>query len=1220
MLRAYLTSQRGSIPFTALGLIMLLIATVGLYHFNKLDELSVEQRIFRRSDIETFYGSAQMAFQIQQIARMATESVLIKESTESFAEPIDVDKWHDVDKYPEWRDELKSKISNGVEKAVIDSYANYKRHSNELIGVGNHEYDLSNFLEDKGEGSVTVDVKPDGNTEEAKRMLLSISIDPNNTIGIRNKDTSFAFSMRADTLVGVDGRPFTMAEAVYDFTGIFKKESPNIWDFDASKDTVDEFSWYIWAAEEVLGLLEANLKHQVKFATDERVTYSLAHMIIAYKEKQHFGTFDYLHSVREILRPWVGDEEEGKEFLSLLRQSIESGYVDQAIGLMDSGILLGRLNSLSWKVNNGILSVIGKLDSSLINAANFPEDYTLKQSYVSRGVIQRLHTARDISSISKAGNDLNIIQSDVEKAASAPSLFRRSWTSNLWNHRRGINDEYREFVNEIEYSEYLVKTSLQDMRTVQDSLNEMENALDESKCEGILASQLWFGRGGDFGDAGTKGLNEILLVKKENARAISENLTSLQSQINLLRYQESDGAIDETYELATSNIRSALTSLDTASTYRGYYYSCRESWGTSHSRPTSGCEEGRTMSETYECGSEEEPATCVSYWREYRCTCKDYYKSKYSDKMSKANYALLGAKNEVESLEGSINNWFYDHSYDGILTKISKIHGHETFEGLTGFYYNHHSINPSQNHVKDFKSVLNLNDPQSEISPQTALSYTIGSPMEEEFLDYGYAFIHATFTSLNSGFNPKNADIQYDKARDILKAMQKDGFFEFLLELITAISDLLNQFGQILNLLSIIEEDRASFPMLKDHIYATFPVPPLDQNDKGFSLLHDIRIRADNHPGVLEFSLPIIGERRIELPPGNDPNGGTGYSIPIPFTPLHIYAWGFDITRSQVGSEPLSSKAVPEKSTLWLADYESQGYLAPFAMMRLDDNHVPAPVYLHKPLMFKYEFTAGDYLDSDSGISKGFNSNKLPPVIVIALGPFTTSFKGWIEPPDSSNHLPIDVALEDLGDHIVVTATLQNEVVPPGDFLFRVYETGKINNRATLLSRELTGSLNELPLKLDIKKSDLSQLETHGWSILNADLYALDNGDFPQNEELLEHVIGEDHANLVVVNPDLKIGVSISDYNSESIIIRNWGNRRVEVTLTAEGECCFFKDGRDWYRDLWSGDLEANEAKRVDIRPVGPNSLTLKAEIPVEVQRLIQNSSSMRLVDNQEIR
>ncbi|MFQ5815274.1 MAG: hypothetical protein ACE5G7_02135 [Candidatus Hydrothermarchaeaceae archaeon] len=1222
MLRGYTTSERGSVPFTALGLVILLTATVGVYHFNKIDEMRVEHRTVRRADMETFYGLAQIAFDIQQIARMAAEDVLNRDSVGSYAEPINVDKWHDEGAYQAWSEGLKMEISEEVERSVINSYSQYERHHNEHLGIGSLEYDFSNFLGGKDGASVKVEVLPDEFDKGQRKMTLNISTEPSKYIGIRNTETGFSLTMRDDTLVGVDARPFTMAEEVYDFTGIFKRDSPNIWDFEASRDTVDEFAWYIWAAEEVLGLLEANLRHEVRFATDARVTYSLAHMIIAYKEKQHFDAYDYIHVAREVLRPWVGNEEGGKEFLGLLKSGIQSGYVDQAIGMMESGVLLGRLNSLSWNVNNNIIRVVARLDSSLVNGANFPVDYIPGGGFIpSRGAVQLLQTASDISSLSRTEGQLKDMRNSIADATGDPALYRSRWVGYLNYHRSVVDREYHEFVEDVDEAESSIGFALRDMGYVGDSLVEMEHALDESKCESMLASQLWYGSGGEAGDEGLKGLNEVFLVKRNDAEDISNSLTFLQEHIGVLRYQEDGDDIDETYEFASSDMRRALNALQGASAYRGYYYSCRESWSTSHSRPTSGCEESRIVEEDYDCGTEEEPATCTRTWTEYRCTCKGFYKRKYADRMSGASYALLSAIEEIESLKASITSWFDERGYEDVLEEISEVHGYKTGMGLMGFYYNHHRINPPhRSYVTAFEYALNLSEPKAKSNPGTALSYTVGDPVEEEFTDYGYGFIHTTFTGLYTAFNPRGASIRYDEAKAALKTMREDGFFEFLLELTTAISYLINYFGDILSLLIAMDRDYASFPMLKDHLYASFPLPPIGQSSKGFSLLHDIRIRADNHPAVLEFSLPLLGERRIELPPSNSQEGGKGYSIPIPFTPLNIYAWGFHITRSQVGSEPLNVEAVGEKSTLWLVDYENQGNLAPLATVRFDNESFPTPVYLHRSLMYKYEFTAGDYEGSRGGITKSFNSEKLPPVIIIALGPFTTNFRGWVEPPDAGEgHVAVDVVLEESSDGVIVAAKLSPELeVQKGGFLLRIYEVG--NNEGSLLSQEIRGSLDEMPLELELEKTELSLPKTHGWSLVNVDLYALDEEVISLDAELLEHVIGEDHASLPLVDPALEVDVRITDYDGESIGILNNGNRRVEVGLASDDGCCFFKKRSNWERGLWAGSLGAGETRRIRIRPVGPVSLALKAEIPIEVQRLIQNATGMRFHDYYELR
>ncbi len=1215
MSNEFLKEEKGGIPFTALGIVMLLIAAVGVYHFNKLDETRVEQRTTRRADMETFYGLAQTVFDIQQEAREAAEETLLRDSVETYARPISVDGWHENGTYQAWRAELAKKISGEVKREIVGYY-----NSNGSYSDAGVEYDFSNFLGDNGSTFIDVAVVPD---ESWRKMALNISIDPTRHVKAKKGETGFSLGMRGDTLVVVDARPYTMSKAVYDFTGIFKKSSRNVWDFNASRDTVDEFAWYIWAVEEVLGLLEANLRHDVRFATDERVTYSLAHMIVAYKEKQHFGTYDYLHVVREILRPWLGDEDGGREFLGLLKRGVESGYVDQAIGMMESGVLLANLNSYSWKVNNNILRVVARLDSSLVNPENFPRDYIPGGGLIpGRGAVQQLRAARDVSSIEAAENDLRSTRSGITEAASDPGLYQSQWSSSLSRHRGEVRREYREFTEEIDNAVASVGSAVSEMGYVTNSLAAIEDALNESKCSSIIASQLWYGSIGEGGE-GTKGLEDVLPIKRDEGGNLSRGLSHLKGTIGELRYQNAEGDIDEKYELASDEMRRAGDALNGASTYRGYFYSCRETWDTSRSAPTSGCEESRVVEEEYDCGTEKKPATCTRSLREYRCTCKDYYRREYGERMSRASYAFLSAAEELRALGSSIAKWFEEHGYEDALNELSVIHGYRTGRGLMDFYYNHYktSLPDQRGYVGALEYALNLSEPRANSTPRSALSFRTGDVAGEVFVVYGYGFVHTTLTGLYSAFNPGGANIEYDKARDALKTMRKDGFFDFLLELITAISDLLNYFGDILSMLSAIDREYASFPLLRDHLYASFPLPPIGQSSKGFSLLHDIRMRADNHPAVLEFSLPLIGKRRIALPPREGQMGGRGYSIPVPFTPLYIYAWGFDIARSQVGSEPLSKEAVGEKSTLWLIDYENQGNLAPLAMMKLGNKTLPTPVYLHRPLMYKYDFTVGDFAGPAGGIAKGFKPGKLPPVIVVALGPFATKFRGWVEPPDAGGrYVAVDVAIKESGDSIAITAKLPPEAERfEGVFLLRVYESGGISNDSPW-SRELKGSLDKMPLELVVKKTDLLQLKTHGWSLVNADLYALDEIANSSGSDLLDHVIGEDHANLPIVDPALKVDVRIAGYDGESIALANNGNRRVEVVLTATDGCCFFKESNSWERGLWTGSLAADGEMKVSIRPVGPVSLDLKTEMPIEVQRLIQNSTGVHLHDQYKLR
>jgi hypothetical protein len=1190
---------------------------MGAYHFSRVGERSLEQRTVRRADMETFYALAQIAFDTQQTARIAAEDILTKDAIESYAEPINLDEWHDNGTYLTWRKKLRTKISKEVKQAAVDSFSRHKEYhkgrSDKL------EFDFSHFLESEDEALIEVSVIPDTFDEGQNMMLLNISTEPGRYIGVNNRDTGFSIAMRVDSLVGVEARPFTMADAVYDFTGIFKRDSPNVWDFEASRDTVDEFAWYIWAAEEILGLLEANLRHEIRFATDERATYSLAHMIIAYKEKQHFGTYDYLHVVREVLRPWIGDEEGGREFIELLKRGMQSGYIDLAIGVMKSGSLMEKLNALSWDINDYILRVVARLDSSLISESNFPEDYIPKGGFMpDRGAVQQLHTARDVSALDLAKSDLRDIQKGIESAAAAPALFRSRWIDSLNHHRGEVGREYREFVGEVSNAESSLDSALLEVRLVEDSLRDMEQLLNESKCESQVASQLLYGSGGALGEDGIKGLEDILPVKRDEAVKIAGELDILLGLIAGLKYVEDESDIDETYASSSTQMQRASNSLVVASTFRDYYYSCRESWSTSHSSPTPGCEESRTVSEDYECGTEEAPATCTRSWVEYRCTCKDYYMREYTDRMTKAGDSLLSSIEEIESLEYSINNWFDERGYEKVLDGISEAHGHKTGGGLMGFYYRYHGIKtPHRGYVDAFEYALNLSESKAESHSRMPLSYTVGNPVEEDFSAYGYIFIHTVINGLHASFNLGNAAIRYENAEKALESMRDDGFFAFLLELTTSISDLMSHFGDALGTLSAMDRDYVSFPMLREHLYASFSLPPFGKSTKGFSLLHDIRIRADNRPAAIELSLPLLGEYRIELNPRN--GTGKGYSIPIPFTPLNIFAWEFHIVRSQVGSKSLDPEAVGEKSILWLVDYENQGTVASIATVRLDNESVPVPIYLHRPLMYKYEFTAGEYEESLAEISKSFESGELPPVIVIALGPFATNFGGWFEPPDSKReYLPVNVYLEESPNGLVVSADLPLESRDTvGSFLLKVYETGNVD-RPGHMDMEIWGSLKDLPREFKLEKTNLSLLKTYGWTLVNADIYVLDVEINSSDFELMEHVIGEDHASLPIIDPDLNLDVRLARHDGTSIDIVNRGNRRVEVVVKAEKGCCFFREGNTWERNMWTGSIGIG-TKRVEVRRVGPVSLELRALLPLEVERLIRNSADMHLQEYYKI-
>ncbi|MEE8167840.1 MAG: hypothetical protein V3T58_03075 [Candidatus Hydrothermarchaeales archaeon] len=1219
----FISEQEGAVPFSALAMAMLLLAGVAIYHFSDMDLARARQRNLRTADMDTFYGTAQVVLDVQQAVRETAEKVIMNSSIATYENPIDVDQWHSGDGYSIWKETLRDNLEREIGLRILEFYAHddatilekrYRSHST--------DFDFSNFIGGGETDNFEVEVVPDEFTMAQKELTVKFGFSEHGIISSKNRFTGHTMSMKAGSEVAIDVRPFTMADKVYNFTGIFKRNAPDVWDFSSTRDTVDEFAWYIWAAEEVVGLLEANLRHEIRFATDERATYSLAHMIIAYKEMQHFGTFDYLHTLKEVLRPWIGQENRGKEFLSLLRLGIESGYVDQALGMMESGQMIEKLYSSSQKTNHAILHSIAYLDSSLVSQRNVPFDYFPPANEIpTQGAVQQLRIAHDIALLREAASDVEETLVAVEEAEYNPGRYDSAWLGTIEADGEMVEAEYSEFRGAVRSALESSKAAGVRMQQVKDALIHMRTTLDDGKCESILAGQLWYG--GDDGNQGLKGMREILPLKEKGAEGFIEEIATLQEMLLELKYDDRDGALDEEYEETMNKLRAAKKALSEAGGYRNYYYSCRDYWGTSHSRPTSGCEESRTESETYSCGTEKEPRTCTTYWKEYRCTCKSYYRDEYTEHMSKALEKLPGVLNGIYSMDSSITRWFKEHSYDKTMDKIPEIHGFASGTGIASFYYNHHESElPGEGYTSEFEVNLNLKSKSEEIVP--ALSYEVGDAIGEEFADYGYAYIHATISGIYGSFHPSGVEMEYSKAREILEKMRGDGFFDFLTELLDMLSALLNYAGDIEGALVLLERESVAFPNLMEHLYTTLPPPPFGRDNQGFSILHDIRLRVDNHPLTLKFTVPLLGDVEFELPPGSNPQGGKGYSIPLPFTPIHIYSWGFDIVRSQVGNNATDPGETGEKSILRVIDYENQGNIAPLAEMSIGDERLPAPVYLHKPVMYKYEFTAGDYEDeyANHAISKGLKSQRLPPVIVIALGPFVTNFGSWEEPPDSGKTLlSIDVEFSKpyASEFPVFARVRQDHYDGEMKALVRIYETaaGRSNQVYPKSNSYAEISLDrETPVDIEVKESALSLLKSYGWSLLNADAYI-----FPERaveEEIKDRVSGEDHASIPLIDPELDMDVRISKIEQNKILMSNFGNRRVDVTLTSshKGKSCgFFRRENIWSKNLWEGTMEAGESRWVDAAIVGSVTLSLDVDVPGAVLRALENVTSVHAED-----
>ncbi len=1225
----FLYDENGSVPLVPLSLILLLISGATLYHFYKLDQLSAEDKNLRTSAVNTFYTTAQVALDLQSTLRGATEEVILNKSIKTYHDPIDVDRWYSKGDYGSWRGNLKAEMEEEIRREIFGFYAQgdgegisswYETHST--------DFNFSEFMDEKlGEGNLKVKLTPDTDGSQVQKLQVDLEFtEGSGLIKSENRFTDTSLSVKVGASTAVDARPFSISDRIYNFTGIFKRNAKDVWDFSSNRDTVDELAWYIWAAEEILGLFEANLKHNVRLATDERATYSLVHLIIAYKEIQHFGSFDYLNTLKEVLRPWIGDEDLGKEFLRTLKLSIESGYADQALGVIKSGVLLGELNKLTWRVNNAIVTAIALLDSSLINQNNFPSDYIPPKDKLPRlGVIQMLGLASELSPLETAHNDIDSIRNAVAESTGSPDRFNDGWIKNLRNDEDLIKKDYDEFFLEPQKAKLASKSASDNIANAKGDVSLLAKTLRDGRCESPLAAQLWFGGANDPRSGyGLKGLSEILPYYESKAQEILIDLNDLSPMLEDLKYDNFDGTIDEGYGEALARLKNARSHLSTARQYKNYYFACRDSWGTTHSNPTSGCEESREMSESYDCGTKKAPKTCIKRWKEYRCTCKDQYAKEYSIAMDKAKDKLSDLPDEITTLGSSINKWFEDHGLPEALRTTAEIAGFDDGEGIANFYYNHHSSElPGDGYVREFRQSLNLSDEGRANGALPALSYPIGEERREEFADYGYAYVHTAISSLYSVLNPDGTDMRYDKAKEALEAMKREGFFDSLTEVLEKSLTLLNYVGEIEGAISELASASVAFPNLLDHLYTTVLLPPLPENGN-YSIIHDIRLRADNRPIGLKLSLPLLGKIDYELPPAS--GEGRGVSLPVPLTPIHIYGWGFEIVRSQVGEGKTEPGEIPEKSTIRVIDYTNQGNAAPLLEFSTGNKSMLTPIYVHKPVMFKYELTAADYPDEDNNhaIAKRLESPRLPPVIVISLVPFVTNFGRWEEPPDKTSDPPelrVNFSKEWTAyDDLPVAVEINHFSDGDASILVRVYESANGNfhpihpRREKFIRRALK---KDGGLRYSIGSADLKLVKSYGWALLNADAYAYSaESAFNATRDSPR---GEDHASIPIIDPDLELDVRIASVEGDRIVVSNSGNRLVEVVLKSSYDstsCSFFKDKNGWTANLWVGSLEAGESATIDAAISGRVSLTLETLVPDDVIELLAQMKPIRIRDS----
>ncbi|MEE9474402.1 MAG: hypothetical protein V3V36_01880, partial [Candidatus Hydrothermarchaeaceae archaeon] len=1052
------------------------------------------------------------------------------------------------------------------------------------------------------EVSITQD-SYDSSEKTQKSLELNVGFKDGGVVSSKNRFTGYEMSMPAGTAVGADSRPFTMADKAYNFTQMFNRN-----------ESVDELAWYLWGIQEVLGLLEANVKHNVKFATDDRVSYSLMQLIIAYKELEHFGTFDYVHTTLEFLRPWMGSEGEATEFLSLFQESVEGGYVDQAIESMDAAIFVRNVANRVQSISDSMIVASSYIDSETVteDGGGFESSEVAGLQLSGEGTVQHLKMAEDAQrlgevheAIENAGMIVFFAKTDVENSAiiflSIESQFeplKKEWSE--------VREEWTEAKKDF-------ITSKNAITSARDDYSSLSSYIDNEKCNNPIAAMLWFGDSNQK----VKGFRDVLSAKINETDELLDHYQNLEGALDDLNYESAADSyrIDEHYERTRDSLKETETNMKEARAARGEYLDQKykhdncEMHVDDRDPKMGSCLGSGYACEPYDCHPYEchcvsDPLSSVGYscetcyekcYREcYDCVCdKDvlmanYQRAEreYEGHMELAKDYLTTAASEVFALQTQIDTFFTEKGLSDVYSMIKS----PVLYSISDSYYSHWNYSPCRGDntlpSKKYNCAKTLvPDPPSSINeanydssmPKSPLTYDVA---HKDYSNYGLYYIKYVVDKMDETFTDNSIDVEtMEDGKGALENMKNSGFFTAILEILKPTKELMDTAGDIKSAIAMLKNADERFPNINEHFYTMLPLPPFNGSkmgfeNQGFTVIHDIRLRADTRPG--EITIPII-KKKVSLGKDNAVNP----SLPIPYTPISVYLWGFDI-----GSSKAEKDGASEPSTLWLIDTEST-QIAPLMEMQADNENVLVPLYLHKPIMYKYEFTP------EESISKGLDH--LPPVFVLSLGPFRTRFRSHMEPPDkeiTDNPLAVDVSFDNefVNDSAILTVSAQEENIH-----IKTYITEAVSIDIVSISDY------RKEIKKTISKDDLKILKEYGWSEVRADTYATDGS---ASDVTTENVKGEDHARVYFIDPSLtSVGIKLEKEDSKLMVI-NTGNKKVDVAIssTPERGCVFILCNGNMTKN-WIGSVGPDVPVTLEIISEGSTKIAAKVLMPEKVEK-----------------
>jgi hypothetical protein len=291
------------------------------------DSRSANYLISETAEVQDSYELLTVAADFEQVLRKNMEDVVLRDSMETFGKgaiTIDIPRGRMVragsnpqviysnGNYDDYKESLEEKIH---EKVLTYYYNGDEAELDNLYSSPSLNYDFSRFIERQDDFNVTLD--RDSQPDQRLGGKIEFTRENRGFIGMENAQTGSKLSIKTKAEVESRVRPFTIHDKSMGFV-----------------DSIDDndVRWTLWGILQAISMLEANTKHEVSIASDPKVSYTLAHALLIWKEQDEFGSFDYVHIPYEIVRPWIGSSDGSTDInglLSTLREMDEAGYVDK---------------------------------------------------------------------------------------------------------------------------------------------------------------------------------------------------------------------------------------------------------------------------------------------------------------------------------------------------------------------------------------------------------------------------------------------------------------------------------------------------------------------------------------------------------------------------------------------------------------------------------------------------------------------------------------------------------------------------------------------------------------------------------------------------------------------------------------------------------------------------------------------------------------------------